>query len=107
MGWFEQWWTCANIISFIKVIVSKFPGKAICFLRVAARFFNFNSIGAIIVDTPYTAEALQGQKTYVINAPEDAKEDQKMCLTPGCIHTASRYLVHIYLYKIKKKTDKK
>ncbi|XP_050295817.1 neprilysin-2 isoform X1 [Anthonomus grandis grandis] len=50
----------------------------------------------IVANTHFTAEALQGRETFVINAPEDDdRSEKKLCLTPGCIHTASRVLEYM------------
>ncbi|KAJ8929212.1 hypothetical protein NQ314_018091 [Rhamnusium bicolor] len=43
--------------------------------------------------TQFNAEALHG-RTFIVNAPDDQQE-QKICLTPGCIHTASRVLEYM------------
>lgn len=44
--------------------------------------------------TPFGAEALTGQSPIIINAfpEEEKKPEEKICLTPGCIHTASEVL---------------
>ncbi|CAG9860712.1 unnamed protein product [Phyllotreta striolata] len=43
--------------------------------------------------TPYAAQPLQG-KIVTITSPQD-DEPRKVCLTPGCIHTASRVLEYM------------
>ncbi|XP_056631851.1 neprilysin-2 isoform X2 [Diorhabda sublineata] len=45
-----------------------------------------------ITNRPYTAEPLQG-KIITITSPDQVEE--KVCLTPGCIHTASRVLEYM------------
>ncbi|XP_066143642.1 neprilysin-2 isoform X1 [Euwallacea fornicatus] len=45
-----------------------------------------------VASPQYSAQALQGQQTFVINAPQDT---QKLCVSPGCIHTASRVLEYM------------
>ncbi|ERL87973.1 hypothetical protein D910_05361 [Dendroctonus ponderosae] len=78
---------CLTLITAIVLLI-------VISLVVALATVLYNR-STLVTNTPYTAEALQGQQTYVINAPDDAKEGQKMCLTPGCIHTASRVLEYM------------
>ncbi|XP_066258701.1 neprilysin-2 isoform X4 [Euwallacea similis] len=45
-----------------------------------------------VASPQYSAQALQGRETFVITAPQDS---QKLCVSPGCIHTASRVLEYM------------
>ncbi|CAH1130598.1 unnamed protein product [Ceutorhynchus assimilis] len=64
-------------------------------LIIALATVLYNRNKAVTNTQLFTAEALQGQRTFVINAPDDAKSQQNICLTPGCIHTASRVLEYM------------
>ncbi|XP_030765452.1 neprilysin-2 isoform X1 [Sitophilus oryzae] len=48
-----------------------------------------------VANSHFTAEALQGQKTYIITAPDEEASQQKLCLSPGCVHTASKVLEYM------------
>ncbi|CAH1236556.1 unnamed protein product [Diabrotica balteata] len=45
-----------------------------------------------VSNKPYTAEPLQGK---IVTITSQDHEDEKVCLSPGCIHTASRVLEYM------------
>ncbi|KAH1004491.1 hypothetical protein HUJ05_005292 [Dendroctonus ponderosae] len=88
------WWKRRTSMERCLTLITAIVLLIVISLVVALATVLYNR-STLVTNTPYTAEALQGQQTYVINAPDDAKEGQKMCLTPGCIHTASRVLEYM------------
>lgn len=64
-------------------------------IALASVLYNRNKT---VANTHFTAQALQGPQIFVINAPDNdskAGTEKKLCLTPGCIHTASRVLEYM------------
>ncbi|KAL1513422.1 hypothetical protein ABEB36_002838 [Hypothenemus hampei] len=60
-------------------------------IALATVLYNRNKA---VTNTHLTAQPLKGNKNVIINVPKDQIE-QKLCLSPGCVHTASRVLEYM------------
>ncbi|KAF7279498.1 hypothetical protein GWI33_007175 [Rhynchophorus ferrugineus] len=88
------WWKrrtsmerCLTLITIVVFII----GISLI-VALASVLYNRNKE---VANSQFTAEALHGQKTFVITAPDEESSNPKLCLSAGCIHTASKVLEYM------------